>query len=315
MKIIFFGIPDLGAICLNSLMCANKNVVAVVPPKSSHPAFETMKHIADNYNLPIITFDNSPNEPEFIEKIKSFNADIAVVAAFDHLLSKELIQTMPLGVINCHPSLLPYYRGGNPYFHVIANGETKTGVTIHYMDEKFDTGDIITQYEMPISPNDTLGTLFTTLNNKTVEFLLKTIDLIQSGQPINRIKQDQTKTYPTAPAIKPNSKELSLNWTQGSAEIERFVRACNPFFGATTIYKDCLLKIWSCEYSNEKSFNHYPCGTIVNLSNDNFAVSTSNGLIYPTVIQADMYFTCGAKEFMKRSNLQKGEKLTPFNGL
>lgn len=314
MKIIFFGIPDLGAICLNSLMAADKNIVAVVPPKSSHPAFELMKHLANNYNLPLITFDKSPNESQFIEKIKSFNADIAVVSAFDFLLSKELIETMPLGFINCHPSLLPHYRGGNPYFHVIANGETKTGVTIHYMDEKFDTGDIITQCEVDIAPNDTLGTLFPTLNNKTAELLLKTLDKIESGQPINRIKQDKIGIFYKSPVINANSKELSIDWTKGAVEIERFIRACNPFFGATTLYKNCILKIWSCEYSTEKTFNQYPFGTIVYITNERLAISTSNGLIYPTVIQAEMYFTCDIKEFIKRSNPKKGEQFTPFFG-
>ncbi|MEI7474544.1 MAG: methionyl-tRNA formyltransferase [bacterium] len=315
MKIIFFGIPDLGAICLNSLMLANKNIVAVVPPKTSHPGYETLCNIANNYNLKLIPFENSPNEPEFIEKIKQVQADIAVVAAFDNLLPKELLETTRLGFLNCHPSLLPKYRGGNPYFHVIADGESKTGITLHFMDETFDTGDIVTQWETDIDQNETFGTLFSRLNFKTAELLVKTINEIESGTPIKRIKQDKSSIYPKAKGVVPNSKDVLIDWSKESIEIERFIRACNPFFGAMTHYRNCPVKIWNCEYSTEKKYNNNPPGTIINISNDQLAISTGNGLIFPTVIQAGMFFTCEIKEFIKRAAPQKGEQFMPFTNL
>lgn len=307
MKIVFFGIPDLGIICLNSLLSAGKEIVAIVPPRPSHQGFEMMKSMAETYNIPLVYFNDSPKNPEFIEKIKRLNADIAVVSAFDHLIPPELISIMPKGFINCHPSLLPAYRGGNPYFHVIANGEKKTGVTIHYMDESFDTGDIIAQWETDISQAETFGTLFCRLNSKTAELLVGVLNKIENGEQLNTIFQDKIGDYPKAPNVKPNSKDVEIDWGKSSLEIERFVRACNPYFGAMTSFRNCPLKIWNGEYSTEKKYNSKTPGTIVEVNKELLIISTGGGLFYPKAVQAGMFVICDIKEFIRRTNPQKGE--------
>jgi len=145
MKVIFFGIPDLGLICLGELIKRKTNIIAVVPPVPNHPTHKLMVNTAKQNGISSLFFKTSPKEPTFIDSFRRLQPDLAVVCAFDHLLPEELLEIPPLGFINCHPSLLPDYRGGNPYFHVIANGEKETGITVHYMDKTFDTGDVICQ--------------------------------------------------------------------------------------------------------------------------------------------------------------------------
>ena len=96
-----------------------------------------------------------------LNKVRELQPDVAIVCSFNFLLPKELYEIPKFGTINCHPSLLPDYRGANPYFHVINNNEKQTGITFHYVDETFDTGDIITQIPVDIYENDTMGSLFT----------------------------------------------------------------------------------------------------------------------------------------------------------
>ena len=107
----------------------------------------------------------------FINKIKILNADLAVVCSYNKKFSPQLLSAVKGGFVNVHPSLLPKYRGANPYSHVILNNEQETGVTLHFMDENFDTGNIIWQKKVPVAPNDTMGTIFNKLNFISAEML------------------------------------------------------------------------------------------------------------------------------------------------
>jgi len=306
MKIIFLGVPDLGLLCLNALIEKKKNIIAVVPPVKSNPTHSLMVEISKIHNIPLLPFENSPKEPDFIEAFRKFKPDIAIVCAFDHKIPEELLEIPPLGFINCHPSLLPDYRGGNPYFHVIVNNEKKTGVTIHYMDKNFDTGEIITQSELDIKPDETFGTIFNKLNKISIEMITDIADKFEKNGRLPGIPQNLSEKYKTSPAINPNNKDTLIDWSKDAAYIERFIRACNPIYGAVCHFRRCETKIWSAGYTDEIT-GHDP-GTIAKVSNDSISVATGKGLLILKTIQLGFFMITDAKDFIKRTNPQVGEK-------
>ena len=137
--------PDMAIVCLDKLITEGFNLAAVVPPHISEPSYDFMVQFAKSKGQNILRYETSINEPDFINKIKILNADIAVVCSYNKKFKPELINSVKSGFVNVHPSLLPDYRGANPYSHVIINNEKETGVTLHFMDEDFDTGNIIWQ--------------------------------------------------------------------------------------------------------------------------------------------------------------------------
>ena len=140
-RILFVGIPDMAYIGLDGLLMSGVNIVGVLGPKKDHNMYEAFRDYVLSRRLNFIEYDEL-DESQLIKKIKDLNVDAAVVCSFNYKIPKALMEAVKDGFINVHPSMLPKYRGGNPYSRAIMNGETETGVTIHFMDEKFDTGDI-----------------------------------------------------------------------------------------------------------------------------------------------------------------------------
>ena len=116
LKIIFVGTPDMALICLDGLVRNNFEIAAVVPPRKDHVTYNLFKSFVNDKKLNLLEFNDSPNEKEYIEKLKELNADIGVVWSYNIKLSSVFLKTTKMGYINCHPSLLPDYRGGMPYF-------------------------------------------------------------------------------------------------------------------------------------------------------------------------------------------------------
>ena len=163
---------------LDGLLMAGVNIVGVLGPKKVHNMFDDFKNFTISRRLNYIDYDEL-DEPQLIEKIKNLEVDVAVVCSFNYKIPKVLLNSTKYGFINVHPSLLPKYRGGNPYSRVIMNGEADTGVTIHFMDESFDTGDIIIQKGYHIHSKATMGTLFNELNVIGIELLLQVLHLMK----------------------------------------------------------------------------------------------------------------------------------------
>ena len=231
------------------------------------------------------------------------------MCAFNSKIPKELLDIPPMGFINCHPSLLPDYRGGNPYFHVIANGETKTGITIHYMDKNFDTGDIITQWKTDIMPNETLGILFQRTNIKTAEMISEIVEKLEKGETLPRTPQINKDCRHYSPNIYPEKGDTIIDWSKDAIDVERFIRACNPIYGASTFIRGCPVKIWSGQYQ-EKHNKDDIVGSIVSILENDVAIATGNGLFFPKVLQIGNFLITDVKDFVKRTNLKVGEIFT-----
>ena len=241
LKIVFVGIPDMALVCLSNLMQKKFNIVGVVPPQKTHEAFNFFKNFVSQYGLEFIEFEKSQNEKECIEKIKSLNADIGVVCSYNKLFSKEFLSTTKMGYINCHPSLLPYYRGAAPYFHVIKNGEEYSGITLHFMDEKFDTGDIVHQERFKLMPFETMGSIFNRTTYMLSDALIEVLGKMEKNIEIKRYPQPKDKEFIDAPKVDGNFR---IRWkTADVYELERLIRACNPFYNVFTTFRGVNLSI------------------------------------------------------------------------
>ena len=302
-RILFVGIPDMAYIGLDGLLMAGVNIVGVMGPKKDHNMYYDFKSFVYSRRLNYIDYDEL-DEPELIETIRSLEIDAAVVCSFNYKIPKILLEAVKDGFINVHPSMLPKYRGGNPYSRVLMNGETETGVTIHFMDESFDTGDIIAQKPYHIHSKATMGTIFNELNVLGIELLLQVLQAYET-QPLPRIKQPVGE-FVSGKGL--SEKELFINYNKSAEEIERFVRALNPFILASTTFRGNMMKIMKVEVASDAFCVPHPAGTVAKIEDDKFFIATSKGLVVPTVMQFGSFFMGDSKDFLRIVNPKIGEE-------
>lgn len=245
MRIVFMGTPDFAIPSLEVLLNNNYQIQAVVtapdePKGRGYRIFPPpVKVFALEHNLKVLQPENLKDE-KFIAELKNLSPELIVVVAF-RILPKEVFTIPPLGTINLHASLLPKYRGAAPINWAIINGETETGVTTFFINEKVDTGNIILQRKVEIDPDETAGELHDKLAIVGAEVLLETIKLIESGN-IVIIPQDNSLAT-SAPKIR---KEMcQINWLEkGAQQIHNFVRGLSPQPGAFTFLNKKIVKIY-----------------------------------------------------------------------
>lgn len=290
-------------VCLDGLKISGVNIVGVIGAKKNHPTYNDFKDFVLARGLNFIEYDSLKDE-KFLETIRDLNADIAVVSSFNYKITKALLDCVKDGFINIHPSLLPDYRGKNPYSSVIINDEKQTGVTLHFMDEEFDTGDIIIQEKMPIHSRETMGTLFNRLNFLGFEMVLRTLKKYE----VAAIPRRKQPVKPTIEAGSFTERELFIDFNKPVLDIERFVRALNPFLGASSIFRNTVVKIYAVNAIKGKFDDGNSVGTIVKIDEDGFYIKAKDGLIAPTVIQFGSFFTGTARDFVEILNPKLGDK-------
>lgn len=302
-RILFVGIPDMAYIGLDGLLMSGVNIVGVLGPKKDHNMYYDFKTFVQSRRLNYIDYDEL-DEPQLIEAVRALNVDAAVVCSFNYKIPRILLGSTKYGFINVHPSMLPKYRGGNPYSRVLINGETETGVTIHFMDESFDTGDIIAQKPYHIHSKATMGTIFNELNVLGIELLLQVLRAYEN-QPLPRIKQP-VGDFVSGKGL--SEKELFINYNRTAEEIERFVRALNPFILASTTFRGNMMKIMKVEVASDAFCVPHPAGTVAKIEDDKFFIATSKGLVVPTVMQFGSFFMGDSKDFIRIVNPKIGEE-------
>lgn len=302
-RILFVGMPDMALVCLNKLASKGINVVGVVPPGTEDPTNKLMVDTAQNLGFEVIQYNISLNEKGFLQRIKNLNADLGVVASFNKKLPKELLQLTKDGFINLHPSKLPDYRGANPYSHVIINGEEESAVTLHYMDENFDTGDLISQYRFSVDLNETMGTLFYRTNEMCASMLYEALDYYETHE-FPRKPQPKDGDFKTAEALTFQKKNIFIDWSKSAEEIERFIRGLNPFIGAMTCYKGTYMRVNSA-YVIEKAHNLEP-GTIYDTKNS-LKVACGKDVLELDCVQFGAFFVSSGRDFVDRVNPKRGE--------
>lgn len=301
LRVIFVGMPDMATVCLGALQ-KHFNICAVIPPPKFNPTSKSFCAFAKMLGLEVIEYDVTPNSPKIINKIKEKNADIGVICSFDKLLNKDFLNTTKMGYINCHPSLLPHYRGANPYFHIINNGEKMSGITLHFADENFDTGEIIMQKGVILEERETIGTLFNRCNYTIADMLIKVLSDIQNGAQIVTKKQPEGN-FKTAPKIEGSIK---IDLSKTGCEIERLTRAANPFYNAYIIFRGTELKILSVDYKKEAHNLEY--GITTKVDKNLLEITVQDGYIYPRTVQSGSWGIFQIADFISIFRPKQGER-------
>lgn len=308
-KVIFMGTPDFAVPVLERILEDGYLVELVVTqpdrPKGRKKTMTppSVKVAAEKNNIPVF-------QPEKIkdnfEPIQAIEPDLIVTAAFGQILPKELLDIPRYGCINVHASLLPELRGGAPIHYAILNGHQKTGITIMYMAEKLDAGDIISQSEVKITEQDDVGSLHDKLSVIGADLLSDTIPKIFNEQ-IEPIKQEEAlATF--APNI--TREQEKIKWENSMQQIFDQIRGLHPWPVASTKWRGNNLKIYHATKS-EKQTNQHP-GEIVDITEDGIVVATgdSKGIIIKTLQPAGKK-KMSAADFIRGvgNNLEVGEKL------
>lgn len=313
VRIVFMGTPDFAVPVLQQLIHDGYNVVGVVtqPDKPKGRKKELtpppVKVEAEKHGIPVLQ-PTKIREKEQYEQVLALQPDLIVTAAFGQILPKELLEAPSYGCINVHASLLPELRGGAPIHYAILQGKTKTGITIMYMVEKLDAGDMLTQVEVPIEETDTVGTLHDKLSAAGAKLLSETIPLLLSGK-ITPIPQAEEKAT-FAPNIK--REQEKIDWTKTGETIYNHIRGLNPWPVAYTTYEGQVWKIWWGEKVAAQT--KAEPGTIIAVERDGIVVATGNETaIKITELQPSGKKRMSTAQFLLGADIMIGKKLGDDN--
>lgn len=308
MRVIFMGTPDFSVGTLEALIRAGHQVVlAVTQPdkpkgRGGKMQFPPVKETAMEHGIPVFQ-PRKVREPENIEELRKYQADVIVVVAFGQILPREILKLTPYGCINVHASLLPSYRGAAPIQWAVINGETVSGVTTMQMDEGLDTGDMLLKTEVPLEPEETGGSLHDKLAAAGASLCVRTLKALEEGT-VTPKKQGES---PTAYASMLKKEMGEIRWEEPAISIERLIRGLNPWPSAYTGWQDKTMKIWEAEVLEEDS-GQEP-GTVVRVDKDGFLVQTGKGLLKVTALQIPGKKRMEADAFLRGYSMEPGEKL------
>lgn len=245
MRILFMGTPDFACPTLAALLGAGYPVVAAVT-QPDRPAGRggqlqpsPVKRLAQQHGIPVLQ-PRRVRRPEVVAQLRELAPDLTVTAAFGQILSPEVLAVPRLGSLNVHGSLLPRWRGAAPIHRAVMAGDAETGVTIMWMDDGLDTGDMLLWRSVPIGPADTTGAVHDRLAALGAELTLAALQLIAAGRA-PRIPQDHSRaTY----AAKLTRADEIVNWAEPATAVVNRIRGLNPWPGACTASSLGLLKLW-----------------------------------------------------------------------
>jgi len=278
LRIIFAGTPDFAASALISLINSEHEVIAVYT-QPDRPAgrgrklrASPVKEVALKSDIPVLQ-PNNLKESDTQDVLREFNADVMVVAAYGLILPQVVLDIPRLGCLNIHASLLPRWRGAAPIQRAIAAGDKESGITIMQMNAGLDTGDILHLTSCPITDKDSGGDLHDRLAEIGAKAIIKTLNELESDN-LNPTKQDDSlATY----AHKLDKKEAIINWQSSAKDIERLIRAFNPWPVAFTYLNDKTLRIWQAQSIAENS--DLDVGTVINCDKKGIDISCGEGTL------------------------------------
>ena len=308
MKTIFMGTPEF-AIPSLKVVSQNTDLKLIFTKEDKRNArgnkiiYSPVKQFGLDNDIEVIQPKRMKDE-EVIDKIKEVNPDLIVVVAYGKILPKEIIDIPKYGIINVHSSLLPKYRGASPIHSAILNGDKESGVSIMYIEEGLDSGDVILKETCEITEDDTLGTLHDRLKELGAIGLEKALKLIEAGE-VKAEKQDDSK----ATFVKPITKEQAkIDWNNTKEVIFNQIRGLNPFPGAYTHNeKNENIKI----YKSEKLEKEYvgENGTVVEMTKKGPVVKVANGALRLLEIKFEGKKLQSGADIVNGRKMAVGEKL------
>jgi methionyl-tRNA formyltransferase len=303
MRIVLIGQAAFGEKVLQTLVDRDEEVVAVYTPPDSPGKDDPLKQLGLRLGIPGFQPEQM-RTPEVYDNYITLNPDLNIMAFVTDILPDSILHYPRLGSIQYHPSLLPKHRGGSAINWAIIKGETRTGITIFWPDKGIDTGPILLQKEVEISPNATVGSLyFNELLPLGVEAIVESIDLIKKGIA-PRIPQDESQaTYEGLCT----EKDALINWSEPVAVVYNLIRGTNPQPGASTYFHGKRLKIFDSvmHAGNETSF----AGEVIASNADGFVVAAKGGAIVVKRVQIAGLPKVKAAEFAQQVGLKVGDRL------
>lgn len=309
MKIVFMGTPEYAVGALEALIGAGHEIAAAVtqPDKakgrSGSLQYSPVKECALKHGIPVFQPERV-KRPEAVVTLRSYEADVFVVAAFGQILSREILDMPRLGCLNIHASLLPRYRGASPIQHAIIDGEERTGITIMQMDAGIDTGDILYQKELPIDRRDTSQSLYDKLTVLGGQTIVEALKLLEQGMLVPRKQREEESCY-----VKMITKEMGrIDFSRDALSIERLVRGMIPWPSAYTLFRGKQMKIWEA-VALEGDVSGLAAGTVSAVGKEDFTVVTGRGFLQIRELQLEGKKRMSAHDFLLGMRVTPGEKL------
>ncbi|PTX61219.1 methionyl-tRNA formyltransferase [Melghirimyces profundicolus] len=307
-RIVFMGTPDFAVPSLKALVNGGYRVVSVITQpdrprgRKRLPTPPPVKVAAQELGIPVFQPERL-RDPESVRTVLAMKPDLVVTAAYGQILPREILEAPKWGCINVHASLLPKYRGGAPIHHALIRGEKETGVTIMYMVEALDAGDMLSQRTVPITREDNVGTLHDKLARAGAELLLETVPALLKGEVEASPQDPEQATF--APNIR--REDERIDWTRSSEELFNQVRGLSPWPGAYTTWRGKPLKIWRAEpvALSEPA----PPGTVLQVEDDGVLVAAGDGALRVLELQPSGKKRMTAEQFVRGRNMEPGEVL------
>ncbi|MDD2675814.1 MAG: methionyl-tRNA formyltransferase [Flavobacterium sp.] len=281
LRIVFMGTPEFAVGILDTIIKNNYEVVGVITA-ADKPAgrgqklkYSAVKEYALAHNLTLLQPLNLKDET-FLTELKALNANLQIVVAF-RMLPKVVWEMPSLGTFNLHASLLPNYRGAAPINWAIINGETKTGVTTFFIDDKIDTGAMILSSEIPIDETENAGHLHDRLMELGSKTVIDTLEMIETENVSTEIQKD---TNDIKTAYKLNKENCKIDWTKSAQEINNLIRGLSPYPAAWCFFEDkneeWNVKIYEAKIISEE--HNHPIGCLI-CTKKEMKIAVRNGFI------------------------------------
>lgn len=288
MRVIFMGTPDFAVGTLEAVIAAGHEVMLAVTqpdrPKGRGKAMQAppVKVCAQAHGIEVFQPERIRNA-ECIEHLRSYDADIIIVAAFGQILPEEILNMPRYGCVNVHASLLPKYRGAAPIQWAVINGDKVSGVTTMRMDAGLDTGDMIEKVEVTLDPEETGGSLFDRLADAGAKLCVHTMAQIEAGTAQYEKQQESEATH-----VGMIKKQMgNIDWSRPAEEIERLIRGLNPWPSAYTRLNGKTLKIWHADVVTDTAGTQQKPGTVVRVNGQELFVQTGDGVLSLKEVQLE----------------------------
>ncbi len=286
MRVVFMGTPDIAATCLKKILADGVQVAAVYTqpdrPKGRGMklVYSPVKEVALEHNIPVYQ-PESFREEKTVQELKALQPDVIAVVAYGRILPRSVLDIPPKGCINVHTSLLPQYRGSAPYQWAVLDGLEETGVSIMYLSEGMDEGDVIDSRKTPIGPDETAGELLDRLAELGAELLCTTLNKMSEGV-VTATPQDETKAS-YAPML--NKSMCPIDYNVSAQAVHNKVRGLNPWPIATTQIQSNRFKVYAtavipCDHGQAP-------GTILGLTKTGLQIACLHDAIEIRVLQAE----------------------------
>lgn len=266
-----------------------------------------VKEAALRHGIPVLQPQRLRN-PEAVAELAEYKPELIVTAAYGQILPKSVLDMPALGCLNVHGSLLPAYRGGAPIQRSIINGESVTGITLMYMAEGLDTGDMIARTEVPIEDDDTAGTMFEKLSQAGAELLRRELPRLVKGRVEAEPQDDSKATY--APNLTRDDEKI--DWSRTSREIYDQIRGLVPYSGGFTLWNGEVFKVWAAAKpdSAQKPSGDSQPGTVLELHETGIVVKTGDGTLTLLTVQPSGKKAMDAAQFVRGTSLTAGTVLS-----